>query len=267
MSSQEELLRLTREVKQRLLLEKAFGIESLPKYPPKKISSVVNPPEVRSAPEEIKEPPASYATSGGATVPQTTELERDDRVERLAELEKVASTCIKCRLSQSRTRVVFGVGSPFADLMFVGEGPGYDEDQQGEPFVGRAGQLLTKIIEAMKLTRQAVYIANMVKCRPPENRTPRPDEMLICSENYLKWQIAWIRPKVICTLGNCATQGLLQTREPISSLRGRFLDYNGIKLMPTFHPAYLLRNPPDKPKCWEDMKKIMKELGIAHKDK
>ncbi|HHT9155316.1 MAG TPA: uracil-DNA glycosylase [Candidatus Tripitaka sp. YC43] len=262
MSSREELLRLTREVKQRLLLEKAFGIESLPKYPSKKTQSVVNQSEVRPAPEEIKEPPASYAAS--------KDIERDARVERLAELGKVASTCTKCRLSQSRTRVVFGVGSPFADLMFIGEGPGYDEDRQGEPFVGRAGQLLTKIIEAMKLTRQVVYIANMVKCRPPENRTPRPDEMLICSENYLKWQIAWIRPKVICTLGNCATQGLLQTREPISSLRGRFLDYPpeaDIKLMPTFHPAYLLRNPNDKPKCWEDMKKIMKELGIAHKDK
>lgn len=260
MNPQEELLKFTKEIKQRLLLEKAFGIDFLPKQPPKAT------PKPSQPSEEIKEPSETYDVTrrpGGETTPEEVE----DRVKRLAELEKVASTCTKCRLSQSRTRVVFGVGSPFAELMFVGEGPGYDEDQQGEPFVGRAGQLLTKIIEAMKLTRQAVYIANMVKCRPPENRTPRPDEMLICSETYLKWQIAWIRPKVICTLGNCATQGLLQTREPIGSLRGRFLDYNGIKLMPTFHPAYLLRNPPDKPKCWEDMKKIMKELGIAHKDK
>ncbi|HHT9156923.1 MAG TPA: uracil-DNA glycosylase [Candidatus Tripitaka californicus] len=265
MNPQEELLKFTKEIKQRLLLEKSFGIDFLPKQPPKATPEHQH----HQPPVEVKESLETYAVTrkpGGETTPEKV----DDRVERLAELGEVASTCTKCRLSQSRTRVVFGVGNPFADLMFVGEGPGYDEDQQGEPFVGRAGQLLTKIIEAMKLTRQVVYIANMVKCRPPENRTPRPDEMLICSETYLKWQIAWIRPKVICTLGNCATQGLLQTREPIGSLRGRFLDYppeTDIKLMPTFHPAYLLRNPNDKPKCWEDMKKIMKELGIAHKDK
>jgi DNA polymerase len=251
LNPQEELLRLTKEVKQRLLLERAFGIDFLPKHPPKKDLEISNPP--RTA-ETIKEPTETYAT--------TKKTKKDDRVERLAELAKVASNCTKCRLSQSRTRVVFGVGDPFAELMFIGEGPGYDEDQQGEPFVGKAGQLLTKIIEAMKLSRQRVYIANMVKCRPPENRTPRQDEMFVCFENYLKWQIEWIKPKIICALGNCAAQGLLQTKEGINSLRGRFHEYNGIKLLPTFHPAYLLRNPQDKPKCWQDMKKIMKELGI-----
>ncbi len=248
-NSQEELLRLTRSLKQRLLLiEKALGIEFLPRQQPK---TMPKPPEPSG---EIKEPPETYASR---------KIEKDDRVERLARLGKVASTCTKCRLSQSRTRVVFGVGDPFAELMFIGEGPGYDEDQQGEPFVGKAGQLLTKIIEAMKLTRQMVYITNMVKCRPPDNRTPRQDEMFICYENYLKWQIEWIKPKIICALGNCAAQGLLQTKEGISSLRGRFHDYNGIKLLPTFHPAYLLRNPQDKGKCWHDMQKIMKEMGLG----
>jgi DNA polymerase len=257
----EELLRLTKSLKQRLLLEKAFGVDFLPKTPPKNLYAVEGlpkkeapnlPQESQPISQEIKEPSLHYTPA--------KKIEGDDRVERLSELGKVASTCTKCRLSQSRTKVVFGVGDPFARLMFIGEGPGYDEDQQGEPFVGRAGQLLTKIIEAMKLTRQVVYIANMVKCRPPENRTPRPDEMFICFENYLKWQIEWIKPKVICALGSCATQGLLKTKEPIGSLRGRFHDYNGIKLMPTFHPAYLLRNPQDKSKCWQDMKKILKEL-------
>lgn len=257
MSPHKELLELLKEIKDRLLLEKAFGIDFLPKYPSKKISlsPSSNQPKAKPSPEEIKEPLAGYLISKSA--------EKNGRVEKLTKLGKVASTCIKCRLSQSRTKVVFGVGDPFARLMFIGEGPGYDEDQQGEPFVGKAGQLLTKIIEAMKLTRQMVYITNMVKCRPPGNRTPREDEMFICFENYLKWQIEWIKPKIICALGNCAAQGLLHTKESISSLRGRFHDYNGIKLMPTFHPAYLLRNSQDKAKSWHDMKKIMKELEAA----
>lgn len=180
----------------------------------------------------------------------------DDRIRNLAVLEEGASTCMKCRLSEGRTRVVFGTGNPYAELMFIGEGPGYEEDQQGLPFVGRAGQLLTKIIEAIDLTREDVYIANMVKCRPPENRTPRQDEIFTCTSNYLKHQIEWIRPKIICGLGNAAVQSLLNTTKGISALRGRFHDYNGIKFMPTFHPAYLLRSPGEKGKCWQDMKKV-----------
>ncbi|MFQ5861834.1 MAG: uracil-DNA glycosylase [Candidatus Brocadiales bacterium] len=192
----------------------------------------------------------------GKAVEETPEEEGNDKVRNLAVLGEVASTCIKCRLSESRTNVVFGAGNIFADLMFIGEGPGYEEDRQGLPFVGRAGQLLTKIIEAIKLTREEVYITNMVKCRPPENRTPRQDEIFTCTTNYLKHQIKWIRPKIICALGNAAAQGLLGTSKGISALRGHFHDYDGIKLMPTFHPAYLLRNPSDKAKCWQDMKKI-----------
>ncbi len=192
----------------------------------------------------------------GRTVDTPRDENNDDRVRKLAVLEEGASTCMKCRLSEGRTRVVFGTGNPHAELMFIGEGPGYEEDQQGLPFVGRAGQLLTKIIEAIDLAREDVYIANMVKCRPPENRTPRQDEIFICSSNYLKYQIEWIRPKIICGLGNAAVQSLLNTTKGISALRGRFHDYNGIKFMPTFHPAYLLRSPGEKGKCWQDMKKI-----------
>src|SRR5262249_6836037 len=150
--------------------------------------------------------------------------------------------CLRCRLSEKRTQIVFGVGNPGARLMFVGEGPGADEDAQGEPFVGRAGQLLTRIIEAMQLARSEVYIANIVKCRPPENRTPLPDEVATCAP-FLFRQIAAIRPRVVVCLGTPAAQTLLGTRETITKLRGAFRDVGGIRVMPTFHPAYLLRNP------------------------
>ena len=143
--------------------------------------------------------------------------------------------------------------------MFIGEAPGEEEDKRGEPFVGRAGQLLTKIIEAMGLKREDVYIANILKCRPPHNRAPQPDEIIACREN-VKRQVEMINPRVICTLGKFASQTLLRTQTPISVLRGHFQEYNGIKVMPTFHPAYLLRNPNEKKTVWQDMKKIMKEL-------
>lgn len=167
--------------------------------------------------------------------------------------------CRRCRLCEKRTRIVFGVGSPRARLMFVGEGPGADEDVQGEPFVGRAGQLLTKIIEAMGLARPEVYIANIVKCRPPENRTPLPDEVGTCAPFLLR-QIAAIRPSVIVCLGTPASQTLLGTRETITRLRGVFREVEGFRVMPTFHPAYLLRNPAAKREVWEDMKQVMAAL-------
>ena len=185
-----------------------------------------------------------------------------DKKTALAQWEKKYRDCAMCALSSTRTNVVFGAGSPNARLMFVGEAPGFDEDRQGLPFVGAAGQLLTKIIEAMKLTREDVYIANCLKCRPPQNRNPLPTEIATCSP-ILAEQIRIIRPQILCALGKFAAQTLLQTEEPISRLRGRFFDWNGIKLLPTFHPAYLLRNPSDKKFVWEDMKKIMKELGIS----
>ena len=168
--------------------------------------------------------------------------------------------CRRCRLSQSRKHIVFGAGDPHARLVFVGEGPGYDEDQKGEPFIGAAGRLLTKIIEAIKFTRDQVYICNIIKCRPPGNRNPLPDEIEACLP-FLKRQLTAIKPDVICALGTFAAQALLDTTLPISKLKGRFHEYNGIRVLPTYHPAYLLRNPDKKRDVWEDMKKLMKALG------
>jgi len=168
--------------------------------------------------------------------------------------------CRRCRLSEKRTQIVFGVGDPRARLMFIGEGPGADEDAKGEPFVGRAGQLLTRIIESIGLKREQVYIANVVKCRPPENRTPLPDEVATCSP-FLRQQIAAIRPRVIVCLGTPAAQTVLGTRETITRLRGAFRDMDGIQVMPTFHPAYLLRNPAAKREVWEDMKLVKARLA------
>ncbi len=177
-------------------------------------------------------------------------------------LEKISDDltgCMRCGLGAFRKNIVFGEGSCSAELMFVGEGPGSEEDKTGVPFVGLSGKLLTKIISAMNFTRESVYICNIVKCRPENNRNPLPEEMKICMP-YLKRQIQVIKPKVICTLGAVAAKALLQTTKPISNLRGHFCDYNGIKVMPTFHPAYLLRNQEKKALVWDDMKKIMKYL-------
>jgi uracil-DNA glycosylase len=182
----------------------------------------------------------------------------DAPAETLKDIRADLGECVRCKLSENRTRIVFGQGHPNARLMFVGEGPGQEEDLAGEPFVGAAGQLLTRIIEAIKLTREDVYIANVVKCRPPGNRTPQPEEIATCSP-FLRRQIEAIRPLFICTLGGCAAQNLLGTTEAISRLRGRFFDYEGIRVLPTFHPAYLLRNPEKKREVWEDMKRLMKE--------
>ena len=176
--------------------------------------------------------------------------------ERLARLAEAAGTCTGCHLARTRTNVVFGEGDPEADLVFVGEGPGADEDATGRPFVGRAGKLLTRIIEAMGLAREDVYICNVLKCRPPGNRTPAPEEVLHCSP-FLHEQLGVIRPRVVCTLGGPATKELLGAKEGITKLRGRFFRYRGIPLMPTFHPAYLLRNNREKGKVWEDMQKIL----------
>ena len=178
----------------------------------------------------------------------------------LEELRDDIGDCRRCKLHSGRTHVVFGIGNPNAKLMFVGEGPGRDEDLKGEPFVGRAGQLLTDIItKGMGLAREDVYIANVVKCRPPQNRNPEPDEVASC-EPFLKKQIELIRPEIIVALGKFAVQTLLHSKVPITRLRGNWHTYMGIKLMPTFHPAYLLRNPADKKLVWEDIKKVMKEM-------
>jgi uracil-DNA glycosylase len=180
--------------------------------------------------------------------------------EALAAVRADIGDCTRCKLhALGRRQIVFGVGNPNADLMFVGEAPGGDEDIQGIPFVGRAGQLLTKIIEAIGLKRDDVYIANVIKCRPPQNRNPEPDEVETC-EPFLFQQIDIIKPKVIVALGKFGAQTLLRTLDPISRLRGRIYDYRGAKLVPTFHPAYLLRNPASKREVWEDMKLVRKLL-------
>jgi DNA polymerase len=199
-----------------------------------------------------------------AAAPPTDRQEPSERraalfrnaAEALVAIRDEIGDCTRCKLhALGRRQVVFGVGNPNADLMFVGEAPGADEDVQGEPFVGRAGQLLTRIIEAIDLKREDVYIANVIKCRPPQNRNPDPDEVGTC-EPFLFQQVDVIGPKVIVALGTFAARTLLRTVDPISRLRGRVYEYRGARLVPTFHPAYLLRNPASKREVWEDMKKV-----------
>lgn len=215
--SRRELHHLTRALSGALELEKSFGVDS---FEGKK--------KMRTEPLEQKE---------------------------VAFLRKEVSECVKCPLHRGRTQTVFGEGSLTAKLFFIGEAPGMEEDLQGRPFVGQAGKLLTKIIEAIGMKREEVYIANVIKCRPPGNRPPLPEEVHSCTPYLLK-QIEMIRPRVLCTLGKYATMALVRKEEPISVLRGHFYDFQGIPVMPTFHPAYLLRNPSAKKSVWEDMKKI-----------
>jgi len=174
--------------------------------------------------------------------------------------------CTRCKLHKTRKKIVFGDGSPKADLVFIGEGPGADEDAQGLPFVGRAGKLLTQMIEAMGLQRRDVYICNVVKCRPPENRQPEKDEVMACSP-FLFRQLDVLKPKVIVCLGSTAAQTLLQTNRGISHFRGEWLDFRGYKMLATYHPAYLLRNPGAKGEVWKDLQKVMAELGLEVKKK
>ncbi len=186
--------------------------------------------------------------------------------EKLDHLAAAIADCRLCPLHAGRTQVVFGDGNPDADLMFIGEAPGHDEDVQGIPFVGRAGQLLTRIINAIEFDRSEVYIANINKCRPPNNRAPVPDEMARCVPFLLK-QIEIIEPKVICLLGATAVRGLLGIREGITRLRGRFIEWRGILVMPTYHPAYLLRNPAGKRDVWEDVQKVRDAVRAAQRGK
>ena len=182
----------------------------------------------------------------------------------LEEVQKELGDCRRCKLHRTRRTIVFGEGDEKATLMFIGEGPGYDEDLQGRPFVGKAGQLLTKIIESIHLKREDVYIANIIKCRPPQNRNPQPDEIETCYPFLMK-QIQAIRPKIICALGTFAAQTLLNTNAKITGLRGRVFDFTGIKVFPTYHPAFLLRNPERKREVWEDVKQIS-EWMVKEKD-
>jgi uracil-DNA glycosylase len=267
-SPHDELRLLTSDLRDYLNALHVWGVQDVPVDQPPKSS----PPEP-SLPQRLYFPEASEAQGEAASSPAHAPPSQEagdillpsqgsrDPLSRLsfAELEAVAKQCTACRLHRGRTHVVFGVGNPQAQLMFVGEAPGRDEDRLGEPFVGRAGQLLTRIIEAIGMKRQDVYIANVVKCRPPNNRNPEEDELARC-EPYLMRQIALVKPRLIVALGTFAAQTLLKTKLPISQLRGRFHTYQGVKLMPTFHPAFLLRNPERKRAVWEDMQAVQREL-------
>lgn len=246
-------------------------VAAVDRAPRSELSAVVEEPMSAAAPLSAEEPmsaaapaparsPINDARQAGlfgdeTPVPGAT---KDD--ESLHEVEAEAMGCVACRLHETRTSVVFGVGNPQARLMFIGEGPGRDEDLQGEPFVGRAGKLLTRIIEAMGYRREDVYITNAVKCRPPQNRNPQADEMDACN-HFLMRQIALIRPEIIVLLGRVAAQAVLQTNAPLSRLRGRFQDWHGVRVICTYHPAYLLRNPNAKPDVWEDMKIVRDALA------
>lgn len=195
--------------------------------------------------------------------PVVKDLPREGRIAELKILSETVAKCTRCEeLASTRTQTVFGVGNPEARVVFVGEAPGADEDAQGEPFVGRAGQLLNKIIEAMKLKREEIYICNVLRCRPPGNRLPAPQEACNCRE-FLDGQLGIINPEYIVCWGSCAAQNLLGVTESIGKMRGRFFQYGTAQVLCTYHPSYLLRNPAAKKDVWEDMKILMKELGIA----
>lgn len=196
--------------------------------------------------------------TGDSEIQQQLFSEQASSYQSMEDIRVAVQNCRACPLNAKRTNVVFGTGDENAGLVFVGEAPGADEDQQGKPFVGRAGQKLTQIINAIKLSRDDVYITNVLKCRPPDNRNPLPAEIKAC-EPYLIEQLRLIKPKVICALGTFAAQTLLNTEQPISRLRGKFHTYQGIKLMPTYHPAFILRNPKFKRDVWEDVQKVKAE--------
>jgi uracil-DNA glycosylase family 4 len=229
---------------------------TLPKPAPK--------PQLAKSPSAMPQAPPKLPV-----LPRSADVSLFDSLNKIAgdSLPKILGDigdCTRCKLHRGRTKLVFGDGNPKADLVFVGEGPGRDEDAQGLPFVGRAGKLLTQMIEAMGLQRKDVYICNVVKCRPPENRTPEKDEVEICSPFLLR-QLDAIAPKVIVCLGSVAAQTLLQTNRGISHFRGEWLDFRGRKLMATYHPAYLLRNPSAKGEVWKDLQKVMAVLGLQVK--
>jgi len=218
-------------------------------------------------PEESDLKDAAPPPPEPAAAPAAVDPSGDSRAAALADVARKVAACTRCpELVRNRTQTVFGVGNPHARLAFLGEAPGGDEDRQGIPFVGRAGQLLTDIIEkGMKLSRDEVYILNILRCRPPGNRNPLPVEAAACRQ-WLDAQLEVIQPEFICCLGAVAAQNLLETTESIGRLRGRVLDYQGVKVVCTYHPAYLLRNPSAKGACWEDIQLLMREMGIGARD-
>lgn len=244
MDIREDFVEIIRDTREYLLSLKETGVEEV-------CAKKDSPPPL---------PPPAFSIKWGEGEGKGTEV-TEQKARRLTALRDKIGDCRRCKLWTGRTHIVFGTGDPGARLLFVGEGPGEEEDRQGKPFVGKAGELLTKMIGAMGLTREDVYIANVVKCRPPGNRNPEADEIEACRP-FLEEQIAVIDPRVICALGTFAAQTLLDTTSRISALRGKVHEKGGHKIVPTFHPAYLLRNPQDKRLAWEDLQIIMKELGL-----
>jgi uracil-DNA glycosylase len=252
--------------------DRATGVNSIVSAPP--ATESVKVPSASSSEENSLSKPKSKAPVPVAVAPaprvapgvvppgpwlfESVEKIKDDS---LLKIREDIGDCTRCKLHKGRNKIVFGDGSPKAQLVFVGEGPGADEDMQGLPFVGRAGKLLTQMIEAMGLQRKDVYICNVVKCRPPENRAPEPDEVATCSP-YMLRQIDAIHPKVIVCLGAVAAKTLLETTRGISQFRGEWQEWRGHKLLATYHPAYLLRNPAAKADVWKDLQKVMAELGL-----
>jgi DNA polymerase len=245
----------------------AETVEAAPPAPPLmpkiKLDAQKLSPETtsRRMPSLAVAPSISLPVVSGPSLFDAADKIEGDTLERIRE---DLGECTRCRLHERRHKIVFGTGNPAAKLVFVGEGPGADEDAQGLPFVGRAGKLLNQMIEAMGLKREDVYICNVVKCRPPENRAPEKDEVATCSP-YLMRQIDAIRPQVIVCLGSIAAQTMLSTNQGISRFRGQWLEFRGTRLLATYHPAYLLRNPAAKPEVWKDLQKVMAVLGLEPK--
>lgn len=259
----DELHDLALELRRHLAWQEQDGTRTIlkdPKTPPLFGAPAAAVPARTAAPPVAAQRPPAQARPAPQAPPPGPAIEGPRRT--LDEIRKELGDCRRCKLCTGRTNLVFGVGNPRAELVFVGEGPGAEEDKQGIPFVGAAGQLLTKMIEAMKFKRDDVYICNVVKCRPPNNRNPEPDEVEAC-ESFLKAQLRSIQPKVIVALGKFAAQTLLRDPTAITRLRGQWRTYEGIPLMPTFHPAYLLRQPGDKKLAWMDLQEVMKRFGKA----
>ena len=281
MDERATLLELVRRTRERLTWLARGGVTGLPRPAaapakgaprasargPSASPAVAPPPSsARGAPSHAPARPAGPATTAQAPAPPEIPAARRG-APGLALVREQLGDCQRCRLAGGRSQIVFGVGNPEAKLVFVGEGPGGEEDRQGEPFVGEAGQLLTRMIAAMGFAREDVYICNVVKCRPPNNRTPEPDEIAQCMP-FLEGQLEALRPQVMVALGRTAAQALLGTSTSISALRGTLRSHRGIQVMPTFHPAYLLRNPSAKREVWSDLQKVMAELdrlGLGRK--
>ena len=258
----EELSSLAASTRALVEWYEATGTEALPAS---SVPATAQPQSPTSSQSQSRSPSPSPSPSQSQSQSQSPSPSpspsQDDRRVRLSLLAEEVRSCTRCGLSAQRTQTVFARGNPHAELCFIGEGPGQDEDRLGEPFVGKAGQLLDRMIAAMGYARDEVYVANIVKCRPPDNRKPEPDEMAACSP-FLVQQLELIQPKVLVALGATAVQGLIGTTEGITRLRGKWKLYKGMTpIMPTFHPAYLLRNPAAKREVWSDLQEVMRHLG------